>query len=65
MADMDTKQVVNLLLNKETEITNKIHQAVSQIMRLGYESERGKKEIPDLIDSIQYTLEDLERIVNQ
>lgn len=65
MADMDTKQVVNLLLNKETEITNKIHQAVSQIMRLGYESERGKKEIPDLIDSIQYTLEDLERIVNR
>ena len=65
MTDMDTKQVVNLLLNKETEITNKIHQAVSQIMRLGYESERGKKEIPDLIDSIQYTLEDLERIVNR
>jgi hypothetical protein len=65
MADMDTKQVVNLLLNKEIEITNKIHQAVSQIMRLGYESERGKKEIPDLIDSIQYTLEDLERIVNR
>lgn len=65
MVDMDTKQVVNLLLNKETEITNKIHQAVSQIMRLGYESERGKKEIPDLIDSIQYTLEDLERIINR
>lgn len=65
MADMDTKQVVNLLLNKEIEITNKIHQAVSQIMRLGYESERGKKEIPDLINSIQYTLEDLERIVNR
>lgn len=65
MADMDTKQVVNLLLNKEIEITNKIHQAVSQIMRLGYESERGKKKIPDLIDSIQYTLEDLERIVNR
>lgn len=65
MADMDTKQVVNLLLNKEIEITNKIHQAVSQIMRLSYESDRGKKEIPDLIDSIQYTLEDLERIVNR
>ena len=65
MASMDTKQVVNLLLNKETEITNKIHQSVSQIMRLGYESERGKKEIPDLIDSIQYTLEDLERIVSR
>ena len=65
MADMDTKQVVNLLLNKEIEITNKIHQAVSQIMRLGYESERDKKEISDLIDSIQYTLEDLERIVNR
>lgn len=62
---MDTKQVVNLLLNKETEITNKIHQAISQIMRLGYESERGKKEIPDLIDSIKYTLEDLERVVNR
>ena len=62
---MNTEQVVNLLLTKEVEITNKIHQVVDQIMRLGYESERGKKEIPGLIDSIQYTLEDLERIVNR
>lgn len=65
MSGMSTKQVVNLLLSKEVEITNRIHQAVSQIMRLGYESERGKKEIPDLIDSIKYTLEDLERVVNR
>lgn len=61
---MNTKQVVNILLNKEIEITNKIHTAVNEIMRLGYESERGKREISDLIKNIEYTLEDLERIVN-
>ena len=62
---MDEKQVINTLLNKESEISNKFHQAINQILRVGYETERGKQTITDLIDSVQYTLEDIERIINR
>ncbi len=64
MEGMSTKQVVDLLLNKETEVSNKFHQAISEILRLGYDTERGKKQIPDMISSIQYSLEEIDRIVN-
>ena len=62
---MDEKQVINTLLNKESEISNKFHQAINQILRVGYETERGKQTITDLIDSVQYTLEEIERIINR
>lgn len=65
MKEMSTKQVVNLLLVKEIEISNKFHQAISEILRLDYETERGKRQIPDLISSIEYSLEEIERIVNR
>ncbi len=65
MEGMNTNQVVNLLLSKETEVSNKFHQAISEILRLGYDTERGKEEIPDLISSIQYSLEEIDRIVNR
>ena len=62
---MVDKQAVDMLLNKESEISNKFHQAISQILRVGYETERGKQTITDLIDSVQYTLEEIERIINR
>lgn len=62
---MNEKQVINTLLNKENEISNKFHQAISQILRIGYETERGKQTIVDLIDSVQYSLEEIKRIVNR
>lgn len=55
MKEMNTKQAVSLLLNKESEISNKFHQAVSEILRLGYDTDRGREQIPDLISSIQYS----------
>lgn len=58
-------EIINLLLVKENEITNKIHNAVMEIMRLGMDSERGKKIVPDTIDSVRYSLSDLERILNR
>ncbi len=63
MKEMNTKQVVDLLLN--TEVTNKFHQAISEILRLGYDTERGKEQIPVMIRSIQYSLEEIDRIVNR
>lgn len=62
---MVDKQVVDMLLNKESEISNKFHQAINQILRVGYETERGKQTIVDLIDSVQYTLEEMGRIINR
>lgn len=65
MKEMNTNQVVNLLLSKENEISNKLHNTISELLRLGYDTERGKNLIPDLIESVQYTLEDIERIINR
>ena len=61
---MNDKQVINTLLNKEDEITSKFHQAVNNILRLGYNTERGQREISDLIESVRYSLEELERIID-
>lgn len=62
---MKDREVINLLLLKETEISNKIHHAVTEIMRLGYESDRGKVQVPDMVDSIRYSLDDMERILSR
>lgn len=62
---MVDNQAVDMLLNKESEISNKFHQAINQILRVGYETERDKQTITDLIDSVQYTLEEIERIINR
>ena len=43
--EMSTSEVINLLLNKEIEIDNKITNTVSELLRLGYDSERGKEYI--------------------
>ena len=63
--EMTTNEVIKLLLNKEMEIDNKIINTVSELLRLGYESDRGKQYVKDLRDSIEYTLDDIERILNR
>lgn len=62
---MNTNQVIRLLLSKEIEISNKFHNTIEQLLRIGYETDRGKNEIPDLISSIEYSLEEIERIINR
>ena len=62
---MNTKEVVDLLLTKEIVILNKFHNTISEILRLGYETERGKNKLPDLISSVEYSLEEIERIINE
>lgn len=62
---MNERQIISLLLSKENEVSNKFHQAIEQILRLGWNSDRSKQEIPDLIESIQYSLEEIERIINR
>lgn len=62
---MSTKEVINLLLNKESEINNKINDVISELLRLGYESERGKKLVKDMRYSIEYSLDEIERIISR
>lgn len=61
---MTDKEVVNTLLDKESVITNRFHRAISEILRLGYDTERGRSEISDLIESVQYSLDELERVID-
>ena len=63
--DEKDKTAINLLLTKEQEITNKFHTTISEVMRLGYETDRGKAEIDSLIDSVKYILEDLQWLLNR
>lgn len=63
--DEKDKKVIDLLLIKEQEITNKFHTTISEVMRLGYETDRGKTEIDSLIGSVKYILEDLQRLLNR
>lgn len=53
------KRVVRNLLDKEMEISHKFHNAISEIMRLGYNTERGRAQVDSLIDSVEYSLEQL------
>ena len=62
---MNDKQIIDMLLNRETEISNKFHNAITEILRLSYETDRGKEVVNDLIESVKYTLEETERIVSR
>lgn len=55
-----TNEVVNFLLIKGNEIDNKIISAVSEILRLGYDSDRGKEYVKKSLESIRYIVDDIE-----
>lgn len=56
-----TIKAISYLLHAELELSNKIHNTSSELMRLDYESERGKQEVSDLLKSIRYSLDSLEK----
>lgn len=62
---MDNKYVVNYLLDKEVEISNRIHNVVTEILSHEYEKEERKEQVSKMIESIQYILEGIERVVNR
>lgn len=61
---MNEKQVIALLLNQSEVITGKFNNTINEILRLGYDTERGQDLVPDLINSINYSLEELEITIN-
>lgn len=56
-------EVVNFLLNKGNEIDSKIINTISEILRLGYDSDRGKEYVKKLLESIRYTVDDMENFL--
>ena len=62
---MTTNEVVNFLASKGNEINNKIINTMSEVLKFGYETERGKECIKNLRGSIEYTLDEIERILNR
>lgn len=64
-SEMTTNEVVNLLMDKGNEIDNKIINTISEVLRLGYKTERGKECVKDLRKSIEYTLDEIERVLNR
>lgn len=61
---IDDKHVLNILLSKEMEISHKFHNTVEEILRLGYDNDRGRAEIDSLIKSVKYSLIQLENQIN-
>lgn len=62
---MKDREVAGLLLSKEIEIANKIHNSVEEVLRLGYDSERGRQSVFAMVDSIKYSLDELEVLLGR
>lgn len=62
-SEKTTNEVVNFLLNKGNEIDSKIINTISEILRLGYDSDRGKEYVKKLLESIRYTVDDMEKFL--
>lgn len=60
MKDKNTNQIVDTLLCKESEITNKFHGTITELLRKEYDSDRRKSLVLSLIESARYTLDELE-----
>jgi len=57
-------EVVKALLCKESEIMSKFHNAIEEVLRLGYDNDRGRAEIDTLIQSVWYSLIQLKSQIN-
>lgn len=60
----DDRCVLSILLSKEVEISHKFHNAIEEILRLGYDNDRGKAEIDSLVKSVEYSLTQLRNQIN-
>lgn len=53
---MTDKQAVDTLLTLEMDITRRIHNTITEILRKGYEN-AGKGQIESMIESIRYKID--------
>ena len=58
--DLTTNEAVKIILTKENEIQNRFLSSISEILRLGYETERGRKQAKELCESIRSIADELQ-----
>lgn len=58
--DLTTNEAVKIILTKESEIQDRFLSAISEILRLGYESEKGRKQAKELCESIKNIVDELQ-----
>ena len=63
--DKTDKEVIKILLIKQQEISNRFYETITEVMRLGYETDRGKAKVNDLSESVEYILSDMKRLLNR
>lgn len=56
---MTDKQAIDILLSAERDITGRIHSAITEILRKGYEN-GGKEQIKSMVESIRYKADMME-----
>lgn len=61
---MTENQAVDILLSTERDITGRIHSAITEILRKGYEN-GGKEQLKSTIDSIRYVADQTEMIIDR
>lgn len=61
---MTDKQAVDILLTLDRDITGRIHSAITEILRKGYEN-GGKEQIEDMIESIRYEADEIEFLIKK
>lgn len=57
---MTDNQAVDILLSVERDICNRIHDAITEILRKSYE-DGGKEQIKSMVESICYKMDVVER----
>lgn len=65
LMDKTDKEVIKILLIKQQEISNRFYETITEVMRLGYETDRGKAKVNDLSESVEYILSDMKRLLNR
>lgn len=52
------KEIISKLLNLSETINSKINNTITELLRIGYETERGKEIVKTLAESLQYTIDE-------
>ena len=55
--EIKTNQIVDLLLSTETEVSNKFHLTVVELLKVGYNSKEGEQLLSELVKCTRDSLD--------
>lgn len=65
MSKLNTKDIIKNFLNLETFIVSIIQTLIIELLRLDYESKRGKELVKSTFNSLHYKIDELEEYINK